>query len=68
MYKKSAARKYPGCFFILSCLLGRHRLSRVRRRVIREILHGIGFPHVTCFVSLLYHGQKKIREETLKQL
>ena len=28
----------------------RGSLSRVRRRVIRRILHGIGFPHCVCFL------------------
>lgn len=29
-------------------------LSRVRRRVIRGYFHGIGFPHRSVFVGLLY--------------
>ena len=41
------------------------RLSRVRRRVIREILHGIGFLHASCFVLLLYHTDIAIDEESL---
>lgn len=43
-------------------------LSRVRRRNIREILRGIGFPYRPLFVISLYHILSGFHEESLNPL
>ena len=53
MTKKVQPAEIAGCFHFYPADSFRKRLSRVSRRVIREILHGIGFPHAACFVALL---------------
>ena len=65
MTKKVQPAEIAGCFHFYPADSFRKRLSRVSRRVIREILHGIGFPHAPAITLQLYHSKNKIDEESL---